>query len=251
MSRLRVIFDPPGEGAWNMAVDEALLQSAATRGQATLRFYAWQQATLSLGYFQAAEERNSHVASRSCPLVRRSSGGGAILHDQELTYSLAMPNQPTAAAARRLYELVHGSLIEVLAKFGQTTALFQDLKSCSSVSQQSQAEPFLCFQRRTCFDVIAGESKIAGSAQRRRGRAVLQHGSVLLAASPFAPELLGLAETTGLALTFQELASAWIDRLTRSLGFDAEEAALTVEEQQTAADIACERFSSSEFTLRR
>jgi len=233
-----------------MAVDEALLHFAASRGQATLRFYAWQQATLSLGYFQSAEERNLHEASRSCPLVRRSSGGGAILHDRELTYSLAMPNQPTAAAARRLYELIHGSLIEVLAEFGAGTALYRDRKTCST-AQKLDTEPFLCFQRRTCFDVIAGESKVAGSAQRRRGRAVLQHGSILLAASPLAPELLGLAETTDVELSFDELAAAWAGRISAALGLSGETAAFTEAEQQMASEIARERFSSPDFTLRR
>src|SRR5687767_13677741 len=90
MPTLRLLIDPPASGAWNMAVDEALLASAAA-GVATLRFYTWSQPTLSLGYFQHAHQRDAHAASRSCPLVRRASGGGAILHDRELTYSLAVP----------------------------------------------------------------------------------------------------------------------------------------------------------------
>lgn len=250
MSRLRVLVDSAGEGAWNMAVDEALLQSAAVQRQATLRFYGWQQATLSLGYFQAAEDRDLHAASRACPLVRRSSGGGAILHDRELTYSLAMPNQPTAAAARWLYELVHGSLIDVLAELGARAVLFQNLRTCAA-SERPAVEPFLCFQRRTCFDVIAGESKIAGSAQRRRGRAVLQHGSILLAASPCAPELPGLKETTRVDLSFEQLASAWAGRIAQALGLIGEPATFTEAEQRLSQDIARERFASADFTQRR
>src|SRR5436190_15116613 len=98
MESLRLIIDPPLIGPMNMAIDEALLESAATDGVATLRLYQWSEPTLSLGYFQAAEERERHQASTNCPLVRRASGGGAILHDRELTYSLALPEKSPSAA---------------------------------------------------------------------------------------------------------------------------------------------------------
>ena len=74
--RLRLLIDPPAAGAWNMAVDEALLESAAIAGVATLRFYQWSEPTLSLGYFQAAADREQHAASRDCPLVRRPAAAG-------------------------------------------------------------------------------------------------------------------------------------------------------------------------------
>src|ERR1700690_2091076 len=91
LTRCHLIVDPPGEGAWNMALDEALLEAAQNEGIATLRFYSWREATLSLGYFQGAADRRLHQASADCASVRRASGGGAILHDCELTYSIALP----------------------------------------------------------------------------------------------------------------------------------------------------------------
>src|SRR5688500_20216584 len=94
----RLLLDVPAPGAWNMAVDEALLESAALENRCTLRFYRWSEPTLSLGYFQRYEDRRQHAASLSCACVRRASGGGAILHDHELTYSLAVP--PTHPLAR-------------------------------------------------------------------------------------------------------------------------------------------------------
>src|SRR5437764_2183769 len=120
MNALRLLLDPPAPGAWNMAVDEALLETAAGSGVATLRFYQWQEPTLSLGYFQAAADRQQHAASRDCPLVRRASGGGAILHDRELTYSIALP-QPKAAAA--LYDACHETLIAALRELAVAASL--------------------------------------------------------------------------------------------------------------------------------
>ncbi|HEY1784986.1 MAG TPA: lipoate--protein ligase family protein, partial [Pirellulales bacterium] len=84
----RLLVDAPASGAWNMAVDEALVDDAAERGTCWLRFYGWSEPTLSLGYFQGHAERLVHRPSRHCPLVRRASGGGAILHDAEITYCL-------------------------------------------------------------------------------------------------------------------------------------------------------------------
>ena len=95
--RCRLLIDAPERGVWNMAIDEALLESAADEScdLVTLRFYRWSEPTLSLGYFQSYEDRNSHEASRSLPVVRRSSGGGALVHDHEWTYSLAISRSCT------------------------------------------------------------------------------------------------------------------------------------------------------------
>jgi lipoate-protein ligase A len=83
MPGLRLLIDPPAPGPWNMAVDDVLLDLAAATGQATLRFYQWQQPTLSLGYFQALDNRRQHAASQDCPVVRRATGGGGVLHHPE------------------------------------------------------------------------------------------------------------------------------------------------------------------------
>src|SRR5438046_652255 len=109
LNALQLIVDPPSAGAWNMGIDEMLMERAAEQGIGTLRFYEWSPATLSLGYFQNAADRAAHVASREAVLVRRSSGGGAILHDRELTYSISLPTaHPLAADPETLYRLVHG-----------------------------------------------------------------------------------------------------------------------------------------------
>jgi lipoate-protein ligase A len=253
MNEMRLLFDPPACGAWNMAVDEALLETAAISGLATLRFYSWEEPTLSLGYFQSAADRYQHAASRDCPLVRRASGGGAIIHDRELTYSIALPQQiARPEIASKLYDAAHETLIETLATLGVTASLFRTSSdSCGSGSKNNKTEPFLCFERWTCGDVVCRNAKIAGSAQRRRRGAVLQHGSVLLATSTAAPSLPGIAELTGRHLAADELATAWKAPLLNRISAMGYPGKLSAQEHERAAELAKERFGAAEFAARR
>jgi lipoate-protein ligase A len=253
MNEIRLLFDPPASGAWNMAVDEALLETAATSGLATLRFYAWEEPTLSLGYFQSAADRLEHPASLNCPLVRRASGGGAIIHDRELTYSIALPQRVARPeTATELYDTAHETLIELLATLGVTASLFRtSLGSCGSSRSDNKGEPFLCFERRTCGDVVCGHAKIAGSAQRRRRGVVLQHGSVLLARSKAAPTLLGIEELTGRHWMVDQLANAWKSAILRRLSVTAWSGNLSAREHERVAQLERERFGAAEFAARR
>jgi lipoate-protein ligase A len=253
MPDIRLLHDSPASGAWNMAVDEALLETAADSGIATLRFYQWNEPTLSLGYFQMAVERDQHAASRDCPLVRRASGGGAILHDRELTYSIVMPQTSARSSeATALYELFHETLIATLAELGISAALFRATASCRSQSASgSSNDEFLCFQRRTCLDIVSEGAKIAGSAQRRRRGAVLQHGSVLLAQTPFAPELPGIQDLTGISINPPELAVRWMTHIQRRLLATFTAARLTPSEKGRANQLVGSRFASTEYLHRR
>jgi lipoate-protein ligase A len=253
MREIRVIHDSPAAGVWNMAVDEALLETAAISGMATLRFYQWSEPTLSLGYFQSAIGRDQHAASRNCPLVRRPSGGGAILHDRELTYSIAMPQTSARLSeAKALDELFHETLIATLAELGVSAALFRATASCRSESVPGASkDTFLCFQRRTCLDVVCQSVKIAGSAQRRRRGAILQHGSILLAKSRFAPELPGIQELTGSCIDPPELAVRWTTHLQRCLLATFTAASLTPAEEGRARQLVGGRFASPEYLHRR
>jgi len=214
MTDCRLLLDPPAFGAWNMAVDELLLDQAAETGCPTLRFYTWREPTVSLGYFQTYASRSGHVGSSRCPLVRRLTGGGAIVHDAELTYGLSLPaGHPLAARTQDLYHAVHEALVETLASLGVRAKICD---GCSGL--EPAAEPFLCFQRRAAGDVLVDGEKIAGSAQRRRRGAILQHGSVILWTSTAAPELPGLEALTGIRLTTPELADLWGVGLCERLG---------------------------------
>lgn len=260
-ARGHVIFDGPGSGRRNMAVDEAILDALAAtpadRPVAVLRFYQWEPATLSLGYFQHLAERDSHAASRTCPLVRRPSGGGAILHDRELTYSLTVSaGFPQSRPSTQLYHAMHRALVRTLADVGVEAHLWTPPSSAPQSSAQDTSdgkadEPFLCFQRRTDGDVIVGEYKIAGSAQRRRLGAVLQHGSLLLERSPHAPELPGIAELTGVRLAPNEFAAQWALTLGGELGCVFSPASLEPEVIAAAEVLAESKFASAAWNARR
>ncbi|HEX5106067.1 MAG TPA: lipoate--protein ligase family protein, partial [Pirellulaceae bacterium] len=242
MRSARLMLDPPAPGAWNMAVDEVLLDSAATAGIATLRFYQWSEPTLSLGYFQAAAGREQHPASRACPLVRRASGGGAIVHHRELTYSIALPLRDSRSqAATDLYNACHESLVAALAELGVTAEMYQPAESCAVSAESHANRPFLCFERRACGDIVCGTSKIVGSAQRRRRGAVLQHGSILLGRSACAPELPGIEQFTRQSITAGQIIHDWPNRLAARLQLAIAPARLTSDEHQNAATIADSR----------
>lgn len=253
----RLLIDPPADGAWNMAVDEALLENAAKTGTPTLRFYQWAKPTLSLGYFQCYDERDSHAASRDCPVVRRSTGGGAILHDRELTYCLVWPGSAARSSDVRrdatwLYRAVHQSLQTVLLGYGINSELVQfnsKLVQCPPVATAQQ--PLLCFQRRAECDMVVGDDKILGSAQRRRSGAVLQHGSLLLAASTKAPELKGLTEITGRPLDPAALIDVWGRQLEETLGFALRPGEMDGHERQSAERLSQSKYGRPDWTRRR
>ena len=157
-SQTRLIIDPAASGAWNMSVDQALLETVEQSGQMTLRIYQWEPATISLGYFQAYDDRQQHEASANCPVVRRKTGGGAIVHDNEITYSLCVPSSERWSSKNsELYDLVHNSLIELLAGYGVAAHLFGQREGEST---RADKDRFLCFQRRAEGDLILGQSKV-------------------------------------------------------------------------------------------
>ncbi len=183
-----VIEAEPHDGAWNMAVDEALLEAAVEHNECAVRVYKWSRATMSLGYFQKEIPRPTIPGADALPVVRRLSGGGAILHHHELTYSCAVPpKHPLSRVPGELYGLVHNAIIATLSLHGIDAHL-------RATEQRLEDEPFLCFGRADPTDVVYQRQKILGSAQRRRRGAILQHGSLLLEQSPWAPQFPGVQD---------------------------------------------------------
>lgn len=238
LPQLRVLIDDePRAGAWNMAVDEVLLESAVERGVAALRFYRWCEPTASLGHFQResdfrAEPRFSHL-----PAVRRLSGGGTLIHDRELTYSLVLPaSQQVVAQPVELYGLVHRIFIAVLQARGVEVAM-------RGTTVSLKQEPLLCFAREDEHDLVAFGHKLLGSAQRRRRGAVLQHGGLVLEASHVTPELPGIVNLCPQS-SLSGLATDLSMQLCTALSANHNPDQLTEGEQSRAVQLASEVYAS-------
>jgi lipoate-protein ligase A len=179
------------DGASNMAFDEAMLDAVdADPSTAWLRTYEWSRPTLSLGYFQRFSDVQSDPRWNGADLVRRPTGGGAIWHHHDITYAIVLPySHPAYADPNELYARVHEAIAAGLRSAG-----FDATRRGPIARELSKNRPFLCFTDRNSEDIVIQDTKIVGSSQRRRPRAVLQHGSVLLARSATTPELPGLSD---------------------------------------------------------
>jgi lipoate-protein ligase A len=222
-----------------MAVDETLLESAIERGTATLRVYRWAVPTVSLGYFQSADDPVLSERFAGLAQVRRLSGGGAILHDEEVTYSIACPaDHRLVINPADLYDAVHGGLVELLRRWGVPATL--------RGSAQSGEQPFLCFGRGDARDVVLGGFKIVGSAQRRRKGAVLQHGALLLRRSPYAPEFPGLFDLAPESIhTVGEVVDAVAEAISGALKEETAAQGLSDAEHLWAEHLATSRYAAT------
>jgi lipoyl(octanoyl) transferase len=184
-----VIETDPQSGVRNMAIDEALLEAALEEGRCTVRWYRWESATVSLGYFQRADEAAAMPELCGLPVVRRLTGGGAILHHHEWTYSCAVPaDHRLAQDPSQIYGLVHERIVRALTEAGVHSTALRGVKS------PADEGTFLCFGRGDERDIVLAGHKIVGSAQRRRRGGVLQHGSLLLRRSEHASQFPGVLD---------------------------------------------------------
>ena len=177
--RWRLLLDGLAAGTWNMGVDEVLLASAAEGGVPTLRFYAWQGPWLSLGYGQRpGEERLAACAEAGVGVVRRATGGLAVLHGADLTYAVAAPERLLPAGLRPTYETLAAALQRALHALGV------DAMRSGAAAAGAGPGGFDCFAEPAADELCVGGRKLVGSAQRRGGGGVLQHGSLRLAPDP-------------------------------------------------------------------
>ena len=242
--------DPPQPGKLNMAVDETLLELVAETKIPILRFYSWSEPTLSLGYFQAFTAREEHSSTLSCPVVRRTTGGGAILHDREITYSLCLPRGIRLSrffgqekGAEWIYRWVHQALVDVLLEMGSEPKF-------SVPTSPSGANPFLCFERRSRWDLEIGDMKILGSAQRSYRGSILQHGSLLLKSSPLAPHLEGLFDQVS-SCSVDELIRRWSAMIAENAGLVFQPITLDPIQQKTCTQLAAEKYGGEKWTKKR
>jgi lipoyl(octanoyl) transferase len=227
-----------------MACDEALLRSALDRGVASLRFYTWSEPTLSLGYFQSHAERLADELLANVAWVRRPTGGAAILHDRELTYSLALPaGEPWHTEESWLCRF-HHAVAGALRGFG--------VESRGVVcGEEKKLGPYLCFLHQTPGDLVVAGHKVVGSAQRRPHGATMQHGSILIGRSPHAPALSGIADLSGANLAARDLERAILEELQIATGWSFKPDDWTAAEKSTAAQLEREKYTTPGWNERR
>jgi len=259
----RLLHSAPADGATNMAVDEAIMR-AVTAGQVppTLRFYAWEPACLSLGRAQSVADVNLQVLqAMGFDLVRRPTGGKAILHVDELTYSVIAPEEDprVAGGVVESYRRLSAGLVHGLERLG-VAGLVADQRT-----ENRRPEGPVCFEVPSDYEITAGGRKLAGSAQMRARSVVLQHGALplygdiaricpLLAACPDPARVRARATTVeevlGRPVIWDEAADALAAGFAEMLNLQLEPGTLTEEERAWAETLRAEKHATDEWTRR-
>jgi lipoate-protein ligase A len=260
----RLLIDPDGDGATNMATDEALLDAyLGPQGQdapPTLRLYGWNPATLSLGKGQAAlgSHDPAFLAAQGLGLVRRPTGGQAVLHERERTYCVVgrLDRPPFDAGVLATYEAISEALRNAIESLGVET---------STAPQRPAAVPDrgpVCFNVASSHEVLHRGRKLVGSAQMRRRQAFLQHGSIPLRADAQrlgsaigsqadASRIAGLSDALGCDPSIAELDAALIAGFERRFGIELVSGRRTAWERQRIEGLRCWKYLSACWTHRR
>ncbi len=263
----RLYISPPAKGAWNMAMDEAILEHVA-RGDAppTLRLYRWQPPCLSLGRSQSFSDANLlRLQEKGWELVRRATGGRAILHADELTYALI--------AAKDNFH-VRGTLLESYKHISQALVLaLQDLGTEAEISRQEEKAKTgsVCFETPSMYEITFRGKKIIGSAQARQKGGVLQHGSLPLTGDltritqalnfpdaqsrqTAAKKLLEHATTLEWALgrniAWEQASKSFVHAFERVLETELNPEDVSRSEKRRAAELVSEKYGNPHWTMR-
>jgi len=246
-----------------MAVDEALLRSCQGSGTAfgaTLRLYAWLPAALSLGKTQPAAGAHDDAVLRAegIDLVRRPTGGRAVLHDAERTYALVSRRSASfPGGVLDTYRRISAALHEALRALGLATEGAPRMPSRERDSGEGRAS---CFSRVSAHEIVVDGRKIVGSAQLRARDSFLQHGSILLCADPSRigratgtrvdPRgFAGLDDVCGRRLELEELDAALIRGFESVFGVGFVTVPLSGEERLAATRLRTTKYLSAEWTL--
>ncbi|MBI3325259.1 MAG: lipoate--protein ligase family protein [Nitrospinae bacterium] len=273
--RWRLLNTGPADGFTNMAVDEAILQAcAAGKGSPTLRFYTWSPPALSLGYGQPIAKSVDLARCRTLGIdvVRRPTGGRAVLHEHEVTYSLVIREDDPQVVSGVLasYLTVSQALMQGLSYLGITAELVPLRRS---PSHPPDAESPVCFSAPSSYEVAVGGRKIIGSAQRRVQRVILQHGSIpisldlqkmfaVLLPAPHAsdpttatpayrPRMTSVEEAGGRSYPYAAVIEALSRGFAEVWGIELVPGPLTAEELQSCAHLRASKYCSPEWTWRR
>lgn len=270
MDTWRLLITPPARGAWNMAVDEAVLE-AVGRDQAppTLRLFAWEPPCLSLGYAQPIGDVDlARLQANGWDLVRRPTGGRAVLHTDELTYSVIAPlDEPhVAGTVLESYNRLAQALVEAL----RLLVLPVEVQEHAPAPAAKDANP-VCFEVPSTYEITVGGKKLIGSAQARRREGVLQHGSLpltgdltrILQVLAFPDEIsrlraverLRLRATTveaalGRTVTWDEAARAFAGAFGSTLALDLQPGDLIAQERARAGELVAKKYAHPDWTGR-
>ncbi len=253
-----------------MAIDEAIMQ-LHSQGKAppTLRCYGWEPPALSVGYFQSVRRDIDleRCAQAGITVVRRPTGGRAILHDHELTYSVVTSQEDplVAGGIRESYSRIAASIASGLAILGIESKE-------GTVEKGPRTRSPACFDAAMPHELVVGGRKLVGSAQVRRGGNVLQHGSILLeinaeklfslfkyrsedarrhAWQAFARRVVGLGELMGTTPSLATAAQVMQQGFQQALGVEFEAGELSSEERALAQRVAGEKYASAAWNLWR
>ncbi len=266
----RLLITPPTRGAWNMAVDESILEHIY-RGEAkpTLRLYAWDPPCLSLGHAQPFKDVDiERLQERGWEVVRRLTGGRAILHTDELTYSIIGSETEPALAGTILES--YNRIAQALLKAVYDLGLPVEMKKAEHVSGASNSNP-VCFEVPSSYEITVHDKKLIGSAQARKKEGVLQHGSLPLygdltricdaiifsdeATREKAKERLLKRATNveielGKKIDWQTAAQAFISAFELQLGIKLTAEELSPSEASRANELVQEKYNHSTWTQR-
>ncbi|MDQ0287566.1 lipoate-protein ligase A [Desulfofundulus luciae] len=260
----RLLETGAGDGATNMAVDEAILVHHS-RGEVppTLRFYRWDPPTLSLGYFQNADREVDREACRrmGIGLVRRPTGGRAVLHDREVTYSVIIAQKFLPGSVLETYRLLSQGLVAGLRLLGVEVDLFSPGKTQRELRSKLSAA---CFDSPSGYEVAVAGKKLVGSAQVRQRGIILQHGSILLSVdeeklftvlafpseavrqrvkAAFGAKATALDRVLPQAPGYDQVCRVVAQGFATALGIDLIPSELTAGERLTARKLALEKYS--------
>jgi len=271
----RLLKDGPAAGALNMALDEAILLAVAEgRAPPTIRFYTWHPPCLSVGYAQPLERNFDLKACRAAgyDVVRRPTGGRAILHIDELTYSVALPQDDPRVAGGVVpsYQRLSEGLLAGLLQLGVEAVQARPMRP--SRGSESIARTAACFDLPSHFEITVGGKKLVGSAQVRRRGVVLQQGALPLwgditrivrllrspseehrvrLASRLMESATTLAQAAGRIIPFDEVAKALAFGFAEALNLELIDGELTDWERERAEQLRREKYGTEEYTFQR
>jgi lipoyl(octanoyl) transferase len=270
-AKWRLLITEPASGAWNMAVDEAILEKARD-GQVlpTLRLYAWEPPCLSLGYAQSIHDVDFDLLTgRGWDVVRRPTGGKAILHADELTYSVIGPHSEPRLVGSVIesYRCLSSALLSALHRIDLPAKAQSEVYTLSPRGANGP----VCFEVPSNYEIVVKGKKLIGSAQARKKEGVLQHGSLPLvgdltritevlsfpseeARRSAGERLLARATTAetvlGKPVSWNEAAQAFAWAFGEVLNLDLGEGGLTPEEQERARELVNTKYANQQWTER-